>query len=266
MTDRIREFLRLRRPRRPRAGGRPRGRARQLPRLCARAAGQPRVLCGQGESRPGGAVAARRRSARAFDTASVAEIDMALAAGATPDRISFGNTIKKERDVAAPSRWAFACSPSTASRKSTRSPAWRPAPACSAASSATGAAPNGRCRASSAASPQMAVDVLEHAHRSGPRGLRRLVPCRFAAAQGPMPGTVALARRRAACSGPCPSAASSCQDGQHRRRLPDQVPARRAGGEDLRQRRSSRRFASTSATASRRPSSSRAAAWSAMPA
>ncbi len=36
-----------------------------------------------------------------FDTASVAEIDMALAAGATPDRISFGNTIKKERDVAA---------------------------------------------------------------------------------------------------------------------------------------------------------------------
>ena len=36
-----------------------------------------------------------------FDTASVAEIDMVLAAGATPDRISFGNTIKKERDIAA---------------------------------------------------------------------------------------------------------------------------------------------------------------------
>jgi ornithine decarboxylase len=35
-----------------------------------------------------------------FDTASVAEIEMAMAAGATPDRISFGNTIKKERDVA----------------------------------------------------------------------------------------------------------------------------------------------------------------------
>jgi len=35
-----------------------------------------------------------------FDTASVAEIEMALAVGATPDRISFGNTIKKERDVA----------------------------------------------------------------------------------------------------------------------------------------------------------------------
>ncbi|HVY19068.1 MAG TPA: type III PLP-dependent enzyme [Bauldia sp.] len=36
-----------------------------------------------------------------FDCASVNEIDMALAAGATPDRISYGNTIKKERDVAA---------------------------------------------------------------------------------------------------------------------------------------------------------------------
>jgi ornithine decarboxylase len=35
-----------------------------------------------------------------FDTASVAEIEMALAAGATPDRISYGNTIKKERDIA----------------------------------------------------------------------------------------------------------------------------------------------------------------------
>ena len=36
-----------------------------------------------------------------FDTASVPEIEMALAAGATPDRISYGNTIKKERDIAA---------------------------------------------------------------------------------------------------------------------------------------------------------------------
>lgn len=34
-----------------------------------------------------------------FDTASVAEIEMALNAGATPDRISYGNTIKKERDI-----------------------------------------------------------------------------------------------------------------------------------------------------------------------
>jgi ornithine decarboxylase len=35
-----------------------------------------------------------------FDTASVVEIEQVLATGCTPDRISFGNTIKKERDIA----------------------------------------------------------------------------------------------------------------------------------------------------------------------
>jgi len=35
-----------------------------------------------------------------FDCASLPEIEQALAAGAAPDRISFGNTIKKERDIA----------------------------------------------------------------------------------------------------------------------------------------------------------------------
>jgi len=36
-----------------------------------------------------------------FDCASIGEIGLALAAGVGPDRISFGNTIKKERDIAA---------------------------------------------------------------------------------------------------------------------------------------------------------------------
>ena len=35
-----------------------------------------------------------------FDTASLVEIEQALVAGASPERISFGNTIKKERDIA----------------------------------------------------------------------------------------------------------------------------------------------------------------------
>ena len=35
-----------------------------------------------------------------FDTASVVEIEQVLATGASPDRVSFGNTIKKERDIA----------------------------------------------------------------------------------------------------------------------------------------------------------------------
>src|SRR6185369_11472169 len=36
-----------------------------------------------------------------FDTASVNEIDMALATGVSPDRLSYGNTIKKKADIAA---------------------------------------------------------------------------------------------------------------------------------------------------------------------
>jgi ornithine decarboxylase len=36
----------------------------------------------------------------AFDTASMGEIDLVLSHGVSPDRISFGNTIKKERDIA----------------------------------------------------------------------------------------------------------------------------------------------------------------------
>jgi ornithine decarboxylase len=44
------------------------------------------------------------RLGSSFDTASRPEIEMVLAEGVTPDRISFGNTIKKERDIA----WAFA--------------------------------------------------------------------------------------------------------------------------------------------------------------
>ena len=35
-----------------------------------------------------------------FDTASRGEIDLVLATGGVPDKVSFGNTIKKERDIA----------------------------------------------------------------------------------------------------------------------------------------------------------------------
>src|SRR6266704_2138696 len=36
-----------------------------------------------------------------FDVASVSETQSVLAAGVTPDRISYGNTIKKESEIAA---------------------------------------------------------------------------------------------------------------------------------------------------------------------
>ena len=90
-----------------------------------------------------------------FDTASVAEIEMALAAGATPDRISFGNTIKKERDIARAFELGvrlFAVDCEAEVEKIAR--AAPGASRCSAASCATAPAPNGRCRASSAACPR----------------------------------------------------------------------------------------------------------------
>ena len=45
-------------------------------------------------------VARLARLGSAFDTASMGEIDLCLAHGVSPDRLSFGNTIKKERDIA----------------------------------------------------------------------------------------------------------------------------------------------------------------------
>ena len=56
--------------------------------------------------------------------------------------------------------------------------------------------------------PEMATDVLEHAHRLGLRGLWRLVPCRLAAAQHGTPGTRRWPRPPRS-SGSAPSAASS---------------------------------------------------------
>ena len=85
-----------------------------------------------------------------FDTASLTEIELAIAAGATPDRISFGNTIKKEKDIArayALGIRLFAVDCEAEVEKIARA---APALKCSAASCATARARNGRCRASSA--------------------------------------------------------------------------------------------------------------------
>jgi ornithine decarboxylase len=53
------------------------------------------------KANPAPEIVARLRSlGSSFDVASRAEIELCLAQGATTDRMSFGNTIKKERDVA----------------------------------------------------------------------------------------------------------------------------------------------------------------------
>ncbi len=123
-----------------------------------------------------------------FDTASVAEIGMVLAAGATPDGISFGNTIKKERDIAhayARGVRLFAVDCEAEVDKVSRA-----APGakvfCRFLFGCAGAQwPLSR---KFGCDPEMAVDVLDHARRAG------LDPaaCRFMSVRssaGPRPGT-----------------------------------------------------------------------------
>src|SRR5580692_3906983 len=102
-----------------------------------------------------------------FDTASVAEIEMVLAAGAAPERISYGNTIKKERDIARAFElgvrlFAVDCKPEV--EKITRA-----APGakvfCRILSDCVGA--DWPLSRKFGCEPEMAVDVLEHAHRLG---------------------------------------------------------------------------------------------------
>ena len=100
MTERIREFLAQPTRRRALPRRRSRRRARQLSEVRPRPARHARVLRREGQPGAARCCAASRALGSCFDAASVAEIEMVLAAGATADRISFGNTIKKERDIA----------------------------------------------------------------------------------------------------------------------------------------------------------------------
>jgi ornithine decarboxylase len=102
-----------------------------------------------------------------FDTASVPEIEMALAAGATADRISYGNTIKKERDIArayALGVRLFAVDCKAEVEKIARSAAGSRV-FCRILSDCVGAEwPLSR---KFGCEPSMAADVLEHAHKLG---------------------------------------------------------------------------------------------------
>ena len=102
-----------------------------------------------------------------FDAASVPEIEQALAAGATAERISYGNTVKKERDIAR----AYALGVRTFAADSIPEveKIARAAPGtrvfCRFLFDCAGAEwPLSR---KFGCEPTMAADVLEHAHRLG---------------------------------------------------------------------------------------------------
>ncbi|MDE2361886.1 MAG: type III PLP-dependent enzyme [Hyphomicrobiales bacterium] len=102
-----------------------------------------------------------------FDTASVVEIEQSLAAGASPDRISFGNTIKKERDIAR--AYALGIRLFAVDCEAEVEKIARAAPGskvfCRILSNGAGAEwPLSR---KFGCAPEMAPRVLEHAHRLG---------------------------------------------------------------------------------------------------
>ena len=102
-----------------------------------------------------------------FDTASVAEIEMALAAGATAERISFGNTIKKERDVARAHALGvrlFAVDCTAEVEKIARA---APGSKVFCRILCDGAGAEWPLSRKFGCVPEMATDVLEHAHRLG---------------------------------------------------------------------------------------------------
>ena len=102
-----------------------------------------------------------------FDTASVAEIELVLAAGAGAERISFGNTIKKERDIAR--AYALGVRLFAVDCKAEVDKIGRAAPGakvfCRFLFGCAGAEwPLSR---KFGCDPEMAVEVLDHAHKLG---------------------------------------------------------------------------------------------------
>jgi ornithine decarboxylase len=166
MTDRIREFLRQRRPDGPclvvdldvvRTNYDAFARAMPDSRVYYAVKANPapevlKLLADLGSS---------------FDCASVAEIDMALAAGATPDRISFGNTIKKERDVAAAFARGIRLFAVDCVEEVDKIARAAPGAKVFCRILCDGAGAEWPLSRKFGCVPELAIDVLEHAHRSG---------------------------------------------------------------------------------------------------
>ena len=199
-----------------------------------------------------------------FDTASVVEIRDALAAGATPDRVSFGNTIKKRVDIATAYALGvrlFAFDSEAELRKIAEvAPGARVF--CRILTSGEGAEwPLSR---KFGCEPSMARELLAMAPGLG---LDAYGVSFHVGSQQRDTGAWDQALESAAGHLPRPGGPGHrAEDGQSRRRLPDQVPQGGADAGGLWPRHRQQPAPAISATACPRPSSSRAAAWSAMPA
>jgi ornithine decarboxylase len=170
MTDRIQEFLRARR-----SAGQDDGPCMVLDlevvrdnyEAFAKALPDTRVFYAVKANPDPQVLALLARLGSCFDTASVVEIEQVLAAGATPDRISYGNTIKKERDIARAYAlgvrlFAVDCEPEV--EKIARA---APGSKVFCRILCNGAGAEWPLSRKFGCVPEMAAGVLEHAHRLG---------------------------------------------------------------------------------------------------
>ncbi|MFG1403390.1 type III PLP-dependent enzyme [Xanthobacter sediminis] len=166
MTDRIREFLRTRREDGPCVVV-DLDVVRTNYQAFARALPDTRVFYAVKANPDAAILKALEEMGSCFDCASTGEIDMVLATGAGPERISFGNTIKKERDIERAYRLGvrlFAVDSYEEVEKVARV-APRSKVFCRILCDGAGAEwPLSR---KFGCEPELAVEVLEHAHRLG---------------------------------------------------------------------------------------------------
>ena len=199
-----------------------------------------------------------------FDVASVNETQAVLAAGAPPERISYGNTIKKESEIAA----AFAArGDAVRGRLRSRGREDRPRGAGRPRHLPHPLRRIGRGMAAVAQVRLRAGIRRRHPGAGAPARPRRRTASPSMSAPSSTtwrPGTARSPRRRRS-SAPAPSAASPCRWSIWAAAFRPDTSARRRGWNPTAGR-SSARCAAISATICRRPSSSRGAGWSAAPA
>ena len=185
-----------------------------------------------------------------FDTASVAEIEMALDAGAQPDAISFGNTIKKERDIARAFELGVRLFAVDCVEEVDKVAVPRPCEGFSAGVLTDGEGAEWPLSRKFGCVPEMAVSVLRHAVRTGLSRAWRLLPCRLAADRFDRNG-IAPSPTPSGCSPPC-GRGHPAQDGPIWAVVFRPLSARRAGCPGLWPGHLRRAQQSISATACRR--------------
>jgi len=170
MTDRIIEFLRARR-----AEGRDDGPCmvldldvvRQNYHAFARALPDTRVFYAVKANPAPEVLYLLNRLGSCFDTASVVEIEQVLATGCPPERLSFGNTIKKERDIARAYELGIRLFAVDCEEEVEKIARVAPGSKVFCRILCDGAGAEWPLSRKFGCVPEMAVGVLEHAHRLG---------------------------------------------------------------------------------------------------